>query len=106
MSAVRVGSLCYAGWLSVFVEFMQQWLPGFAEVESAISVDVIWMHLNFDGFSAETIHVAGFRRDWSNPTNQRLLNTVLIMITSSDYKTLSSSLRKPATWIVSSEKSS
>jgi hypothetical protein len=43
---------------------MQQWLPGFAEVESPpISVDVIWMHLNFDGISDETIHVAGFRRE-------------------------------------------
>jgi hypothetical protein len=39
---------------------MQQGLPGFAAVESPISVDVIWMHLNFDGFSDETIHVAGF----------------------------------------------
>ena len=34
-------------WLYVFLEFMQQWLPRFAEVESPISVDVIWMHLNF-----------------------------------------------------------
>ena len=34
MSAVRVGSLCCAGWLSVFLEVMQQRLPGFAEVES------------------------------------------------------------------------
>jgi hypothetical protein len=40
---------CYAGgitvlywWLSVFLEFMQQGLPGFAEVESHISVEVIW----------------------------------------------------------------
>jgi len=41
-------------WLSVFLEFMQQRLPGFAEVESPISVDVIWMHLNFDGFSENT----------------------------------------------------
>ena len=47
-------------WLSIFLEVMQQGLPGFAEVESPISVDVIWMHLNFDGFSDETIHVAGF----------------------------------------------
>jgi hypothetical protein len=47
-------------WLSVFLEVMQQGLPGFAEVESPISVDAIWMHLNFDGFSDETIHVAGF----------------------------------------------
>ena len=39
---------------------MQQRLPGFAVVESSISVDVIWMHLNFDGFSDETIHVAGY----------------------------------------------
>jgi hypothetical protein len=42
---------------------VQQGLPGFAEAESPISVDVIWMHLNFDGFSDETIHVAGFRRE-------------------------------------------
>jgi hypothetical protein len=39
---------------------MQQGFPGFAQVESPISVHVIWMHLNFDGFSDETIHVAGF----------------------------------------------
>ena len=30
-------------WLSVFPEVMQQGLPGFAEVESPISVNVIWM---------------------------------------------------------------
>ena len=47
-------------WLSVFLEVMQQGFPGFAEVEYPISVNVIWMHLNFDGFSVETIHVAGF----------------------------------------------
>ena len=56
-----MGSLCYTWWLSLFIEFMQQWLPGFAEVESPISVDVIWTHLIFDGFSDETIHVAGSR---------------------------------------------
>ena len=44
--------------------------------------------------------------DWSNLINQRLPNTVLIMITSSDYKTLNSCQQKPATWIVSSEKPS
>jgi hypothetical protein len=32
--------------------------------------------------------------DWFNPINQRLLNTVSIMITSPDYKTLNSSLQK------------
>ena len=53
------GSLCYTGWLSVFLGVMQQGLPGFAEVESPICVDVIWMHLNIDGFSDGTIHVAG-----------------------------------------------
>jgi len=47
-------------WLSVFLEVMRQELPGFAEAESPISVNVIWMNLNFDGFSDETIHVAGF----------------------------------------------
>ena len=41
MSSVRVVSLCYTGWLSLFLEVMQQRLPGFAEVESPISVDVI-----------------------------------------------------------------
>ena len=56
---VRVGSLLCTQLLSAFLEFMQQWLPGFAEVESPISVDVIWMHLSFDGFSDETIYVAG-----------------------------------------------
>ena len=63
MSAVRVGSLCYTWCLYLFLRFMQQWLPGSAEVESPISVDVIWMHLNFNGFSDETIHVAGFCRE-------------------------------------------
>jgi len=37
------------------------WFPGFAKVETPISVDVIRMHLYFDGFSDETIHVASFR---------------------------------------------
>ena len=41
-------------------EFVQQRLPGSAEVETPISVDVIRMHLYFDGFSDETIHVASF----------------------------------------------
>ena len=41
------GCLFFLG-LSLFLGFMQQWLPGFAEVESPISVDVIWMHLNFE----------------------------------------------------------
>ena len=42
---------------------MQHRFAGFAEVESPISFEVIWMHLNFDGFSDETIHVADFRRE-------------------------------------------
>jgi len=63
MSAVRVGSLYCTRWLSLFLEVTQLRLPGFAEVESPISVDVIWMHLNFDDFSDETIHVAGFCRE-------------------------------------------
>jgi hypothetical protein len=42
---------------------MQQWFAGFAEDESPISVDVVWMHLNFDGFSDETIHVVGLHED-------------------------------------------
>jgi len=60
---VRVESLYHTRCLSLFLEFVQQWFPGFAEVESPISVDVIWIHLNFDGFSDETIHVAGFRTE-------------------------------------------
>jgi hypothetical protein len=35
-----VGSLCYIRWPSLFLEFLQQWFPGFAEVESPISVNV------------------------------------------------------------------
>jgi len=42
---------------------MQQRIPGFAEVDSPISVDVICLHLNFDVFSDETIHVASFCRE-------------------------------------------
>ena len=38
--------------------------------------------------------------------NHDHMNIVLILITSSDYKTLNSSLQKPATWIISSEKPS
>ena len=57
------GGITVLYWLlSLFLEVMQQGLPGFAEVDSPISVDVIWMHLNFDGFSNETIHVAGLCR--------------------------------------------
>ena len=29
-----MGSLCCTGWLSVFLEFVQQWLPGFAEQQT------------------------------------------------------------------------
>jgi len=43
-------------------EFVQQRLSGSAEVETPISVDVIRMHLYFDGFSDEPIHVASLRR--------------------------------------------
>jgi len=39
---------------------MKQWFPRFAEIEAPISVSVIWMHLYFDDFSDEMIHVAGF----------------------------------------------
>jgi hypothetical protein len=35
-------------------------LPGLAEIEPRIPVDVIGMHLNFYGFSDEAVHVAGF----------------------------------------------
>jgi len=47
-------------WLSPLFEFVQQWFPRFAEIEAPISVNVNWMHLYFDGFSDEMIHVAGF----------------------------------------------
>jgi hypothetical protein len=46
---VRVGSLYYIRWPSLFLEFVQQWFPGFAEVESPISVNVIRMHFYFGG---------------------------------------------------------
>jgi hypothetical protein len=41
---VRVGSLYYIRWPSLFLEFVQQWFPGFAEVQSPMSVNVIRMH--------------------------------------------------------------
>ena len=44
-------------WLSGFLEVVQQGLPVFAEDGSPISVYVIWMHLNFDGFSDETVNI-------------------------------------------------
>jgi len=46
--------------MSPLSEFVQQRLPGTAEVETPISVDVIRMHLYIDGFSDETIHVTRF----------------------------------------------
>jgi len=46
--------------MSPLFEFMKQWFPRFAEIEAPISVNVIWMHLYFYGFSDETIHVADF----------------------------------------------
>ena len=42
------------------LEFVHQRLPVTAEVETPRSVDVIRMHLYFDGFSDETIHIANF----------------------------------------------
>ena len=57
---VWVGLLLCTGWLSPLFEFMKQWFPRFAKIEAPISVNVIWMHLYFDGFSDETIHVACF----------------------------------------------
>ena len=57
---VRVGSQWCNRRMTPFLEFVWQWFPGSAEVETPISVDVIRMHLYFDGFSDETIHVASF----------------------------------------------
>jgi len=47
--------------MSPLLQFVQQWFPGSAEVETPISVDVIRRHHDFDGFSDETIHAANFR---------------------------------------------
>ena len=57
---VRVGSLWCTRRIPPLLEFVQQRLPGSAEFESPISVDVIRMHLYFDGFPDEPIHVASF----------------------------------------------
>jgi len=65
-----------------------------------------WTSGRVDGPSSSASKNMKDTSDWSNLKNQRLPNIVLIMITSSDYKTLNSSLQKPATWIVSSEKPS
>jgi len=59
-----------------------------------------------DGPSSSALKNMKDTSDWFNPTNQRLLNTVSIMTTSSDYRTLNSSPLKPATWIISSAKPS
>jgi len=59
-----------------------------------------------DGPSRSALKNMKDTSDWSNPINQRLLNIVSIMVTSSDYKTLNSFLQKPATWVLSSEKKS
>ena len=42
-----------------------------------------------DGPSSSALKNMKDTSDWFNPTNQRLLNTVSIMTTSSDYRTLS-----------------
>jgi hypothetical protein len=86
---VWVRSLYYIRWPSLFLEFVQQWFPGFAEVESHISVNVIRMQFY-----------------WLNRINQQLLNIVSIRTTSSDYRTPNSSPPKPVTWIASSGKPS
>ena len=60
---MRVGLLLCIGWLSPLFELMKQWFPRFAKIEAPISGNVIGMHLYFDGFSDETIHVACFCGD-------------------------------------------
>ena len=57
---VRLGLLLCVGLLFPLFEFMKQWFPRLAEIEAPIYVNVNWMYLYFDGFSDETIHVAGF----------------------------------------------
>ena len=57
---VRVGLLLCFGWLSPLSEFMKQWFPRFAEIDAPISVNIILMHLYFNGFSDEKINVGGF----------------------------------------------
>jgi hypothetical protein len=49
-----------AGEASPFLEFMYQWFPRLAEGQAIFSVDVVWMHLNFNRFPDETIHVSSF----------------------------------------------
>ena len=63
MSAVRVGSLCYTVGCLFFLRLCSRGFQDLLRLNPPISVDVIWMHLNFDGFSDDTIHVAGFCRD-------------------------------------------
>jgi hypothetical protein len=59
-----------------------------------------------DGPSSSALENIVHTSDWSNLANQQLLNTASIMIISSNYKTLNSSLQRPVTCIVSSEKPS
>ena len=63
ISACAGGILLCTGWLSPLSEFMKECFPRFSEIEAPISVNIIWMHLYFDGFSDETIHLASFCRE-------------------------------------------
>ena len=49
--------------LSSVSQCMQQWFPGITEVEASFSVHIVGMHLYFNGFSDEAIHVSGFCRE-------------------------------------------
>ena len=58
-----VGFLGYITGLSPVFQHMQQWFAGTAAVEASFSVHIVGMHLYFNGFSDEAIHVSGFSRE-------------------------------------------
>ena len=60
---VWVGLLLCVGWLSPLFEFMKQWFPRFAEIEAPHLCSCYLDASLFDGFSDETIDVAGFCGD-------------------------------------------
>jgi hypothetical protein len=53
--------LCFM-WLSPFFKHVQSEFPEFALVQALVSVNVVWVLLQFNGFPDESVHVSGFWR--------------------------------------------
>ena len=47
---------------TIEVKLVQKGFPRFAEGQAIFSVDVVWVHYEFNSFPDESIHVFGFSR--------------------------------------------